>query len=329
VTLGEIVSEIAACVDIGGTKALLGLVTRQGEVLARQKIPIAPGGEPVELVQELAQRMRDLAARSEIEWGKLGGLGYSTAGMMDSDAGIIFASPNQGSWRDVPFTELLQQAFGLAARIEMDANAGALGEAWLGAGRGADPLVYLVIGTGIGAGILANGRMIHGWRGTAGEFGHTIIDPDGPPCNCGGYGCLESLASGPAIARRAVQAWDENRPGWIADHSLGRDVTAEMVFNAARRGDAVAKTIITGTVEYLSIGLTNLIHLLNPRTIVLGGGVGLGGADLLLIPLRQAVAQRVGSWVDIDGTTIALSQLGADAGLLGAAWLVWHYLDKE
>jgi glucokinase len=242
------------------------------------------------------------------------GVGYSTAGMIDIRSGIIFASPNQGQWQDVPFGALLKDAFNLPVWIEMDANAAAIGEGWKGHGAGIDYFVHLIIGTGVGCGILVHGEILHGWRGTAGEFGHTIIDPDGPLCNCGGRGCLESLVSGPAIAARAAQ---------IMGREGQDEFSAKTVFAAARQGDPQARQVVAETVDYLSIGITNLIHLLNPQVITIGGGVGVGGADLLMEPLRVVVKQRVGSWVDMEGTHILTAKLGEEAGLLGASRLVW------
>ena len=196
---------LAACIDIGGTKALIGFVNPEGNVLVQERFLVESGRDPAELVRDLADRIRALAQRSGISWHRIVGVGYSTAGMMDVRSGIIFSSPNQGQWKDVPFGALLKQAFNLPAWIEMDANAAAIGEGWKGHGAGVDYFVHLIIGTGVGSGILVHGEILRGWRGTAGEIGHTIIDPNGPLCNCGGRGCLESLVSGPAIAARALQ----------------------------------------------------------------------------------------------------------------------------
>jgi glucokinase len=143
-----------------------------------------------------------------------------------------------------------------------------------------------------------------------------IVDPNGPLCNCGGRGCLESLVSGPAIAARAAQVMSHS--GKPAD-----ELTTRFVFAAARQGDEQARQVVAETVNYLSIGITNLIHLLNPQVITIGGGVGVGGADLLMEPLRAAVKQRVGSWVDMQGTHILTAKLGEEAGFLGASRLVW------
>ncbi len=315
---------LAACIDIGGSKALIGLVDVQGKVWASERFPIAVGMPPAELVGLLAARVRGLASKHAVDWARIAGLGYSTAGMLDVESGVVFASPNQGDWRDVPFKSLLTEAFALPVWIEMDANAAALGEAWAGAGAGTQHFVYVVVGTGIGAGILVRGQILRGWRGTAGEFGHTTIDPNGPQCNCGGFGCLESLASGPAIAQRAAAALQRGSSSRLAQLAGDGPVTTELVFEAARQGDAVACAVVHATVSYLAVGLTNLVHLLNPQVLALGGGVAVGGADLLIEPLRQAVLLRCGSWVDREGLQITLSRLGDQAGLLGAASLVWQ-----
>ncbi len=307
---------LSACFDIGGTKALIGFVDSSGMVLARERFLVAPGRPPDELIRELADKTRALAQRSGFEWRQVVGVGYSTTGMIDIRSGTVFASPNQWQTQDVPLGDLLKQAFDLPVWIEMDANAAAIGESWMGYGAGVDFFINLIIGTGVGCGILVHDEVLHGYRGTAGEFGHMIVDPNGPLCNCGGHGCLESLVSGPAIAARAAQVMSHS--GKPTD-----ELSAKFVFEAARQGDAGARQVVSETVNYLSIGITNLIHLLNPQVITIGGGVGVGGADLLMEPLRAAVKQRVGSWVDMQGTHILTAKLGEEAGLLGASRLVW------
>ncbi len=313
---------LSACFDIGGTKALIGFVDSSGHVLARERFLVAPGRPPDELVRELADKTRALAQRSGFEWRQVVGVGYSTTGMIDIRSGTVFASPNQWQTQDVPLGDLLKQVFDLPVWIEMDANAAAIGESWMGHGAGVDFFINLIIGTGVGCGILVHDEVLHGYRGTAGEFGHMIVDPNGPLCNCGGHGCLESLVSGPAIAARAAQVM--SHPGKPAD-----ELSTKFVFAAARQGDAGARQVVDETVNYLSIGITNLIHLLNPQVITIGGGVGVGGADLLMEPLRAAVKQRVGSWVDMQGTHILTAKLGEEAGLLGASRLVWKGISKD
>jgi glucokinase len=314
----------AACCDIGGTKVLIGFVDQAGNVLARERYLLRAPREPAEVAAEVAARFRRLAGQAGLAWEAVIGVGCSVAAMLDAEKGVIFSAPNLGPWQGAPFAAILREATGLPVWLEMDAQAAALGEAWKGAGVGAEHLVYVVVGTGIGAGILVHGRVYRGWRGTAGEFGHTTVEPDGPPCNCGNFGCLEALAAGPAIARRAEGALRQGRPTAIRDMAADGTVDARMVFDAARHGDEVALEIVHKTADYLGIGLANLIALLNPEAIVLGGGIARGAADLLLEPIRKAVACRCGSWVDLQGMRIVVGALGDDAGLLGAARRAWE-----
>jgi len=315
----------AACCDIGGTKALLGLVDEEGNILARDRYLLGTCRDPRRLVGELASRFHGLVVRSGLAREAVVGVGCSAAVMADVEKGIVLAAPNMlGPHRNVPFRAMLEDATGWPALIEMDAYAGALGEAWKGIGAGVDYFVYVVVGTGIGTGILMCGQVYRGWHGTAGEFGHTTIDPSGPLCSCGRYGCLEALAAGPAIALRARQAIRQERRTVMQDRAAGWEVTPRIVFDAARQGDEVAQHIVNQTVKYLAIGLVNMIHLLNPEVIGLGGGVVIGGADLLLEPVRWEVARRCGSWVDLEGTRIVLATLGEDASLLGVARRIWE-----
>ena len=318
-----------ACCDIGGTKARLGLVDRQGNIHASDRYLLSTPLEPEQLVTELVSRFRGLARRRSIPWDALIGVGCSAAFMADVERGVVFSAPNIfGPRQDIPFTAIFEDAVGLPVYLEMDANAAALGEAWLGAGRGIDDFVYVVVGTGIGAGILVNGQVCHGWRGTAGEFGHITLVPEGPLCNCGRYGCLEALAAGPAIALRAQGALRQNRPTQMRALAEDGEVSTALVFEAARCGDTVARQIVDETVRFLGTGLTTLIHLLNPEVIALGGGVITGGRDLLLEPLRREVARRCGSWVDVEGMRVVVAMLDEDAGLLGVARQVWQ-LDEN
>ena len=217
----------------------------------------------------------------------------------------------------------------MPASLEMDALAATMGEGWLGAGQHVADFIYLVVGTGIGCGLLFDGRPVRGWAGTAGEIGHLTILPGGPPCNCGNYGCLEALAAGPAIARRAQAALLQGRKTSLAHLSAGRDITAEAVFAAARSGDAVALGIVDETAEYLGIALAGLANLLNPQVVALGSGVGQGGGEILLASVRRATLRHCPSWISRQGLDIRTARLGDDAGLLGAARVGWLGLAGE
>lgn len=319
------IARYAACCDIGGTKVLLGLVDEAGHILVRDRYLLGHYREPGQMVDELIARFHGLVAQLDLTWEAIAGVGCSAAVMADIENGIILSAPNMlGPLRNIRFRDLLERAAGRPALIEMDAYAAALGEAWKGVGVSVDYFVYVVVGTGIGAGILVEGRVFRGWHGTAGEFGHTTIFPDGPLCNCGRHGCLEALAAGPAIARRAQEAIQQSGKSAMQNLAGDGEITAKVVFEAARQGDRVAREVVQRTVEVLAIGLSNVIHLLNPRVIGLGGGVINGGADVLLEPLRQEVARRCGSWVDVEGTRIVMADLGEDASLLGVARLIFE-----
>jgi glucokinase len=314
----------AACFDIGGTKVLLGLVDQSGKVAARERYLLGSDRQPEGICTEVIGRLRHLANQNAVPWQDITGIGCSAAVQGDIEQGMVFSAPNIfGARFDIPLREILERIAGLPAFLEMDAYASALGESWLGVGAGIDYLVHIIIGTGIGAGILKNGTVFRGWRGTAGEFGHMTIVPDGPYCNCGRFGCLEALASGPAIALQAEGAVAQNRPTMITSLATPGSITAEHIFQASRQGDTVANEIISQTVRFLAIGISNLIHLLNPRVISLGGGIITNNLDLLLAPLRLEISHRCGYWVDLENTQILPGKLGDDSALLGVAHKVF------
>lgn len=318
-------TRFAACCDIGGTKVLLGVVDQEGQLLARERYLLGPERTPAVVCAEIITRLQNMTAKIGIPWQDVMGIGCSAAIQGDIENGVVFSAPNIFPQQfDIPLGSILQRTSGAPVVLEMDAYASALGEAWLGVGTGIDYFVHIIIGTGIGAGIIMKGEVFRGWRGTAGEFGHMTIVPDGPYCNCGRFGCLEALASGPAIAQRAEGAILQNRQSLIAQLARGGPITPQHVFQASRQGDSVAQDIIQQTIRFLGIGITNLIHLLNPRVISLGGGIFLNHIDLLLEPLRQEISQRCGYWVNLEGTRILPGKLGEESALFGVAFQVFR-----
>lgn len=315
------VTRYAACCDLGGTKLAVAIADREGRLLAQRKHTLGAQRAPEEVAATIAYQLRLAAQQAMIDWDAIVGVGCGIAAMIDAGREIVLSAPTIGGWCNTPFRSLLAAACDRPVWLEMDAHAAALGEAWRGAGRSVANFIYVVVGTGIGAGIVVDGRIVRGSRGTAGEFGHTVIAFGGPPCNCGGFGCLEALASGPAIARRARQALLRGAPTLLAAHE---QISAATVFAAARAGDDIAQAIVAETAVYLAIGCVNLLHLLNPELLALGGGVALGGGDLLLPLLRREVMHRCGAWIDRDRLRIEAAHLDEAAGLVGAARLVWQ-----
>lgn len=306
-----------ACCDIGGTKVYLGFVDPDGNVVAADRYLIGDARSPQQMVTRLMEQFHHLAGRRGIAWEQVRGVGCSITGPLDLNREIVVSSYNLGNWENVPLKAMLESAADRPACLEMDAYAAALGEAWAGAAKGTHSLLYLVVGTGVGAGIVVEGKPLRGWRGVAGEIGHVRIEPGGPPCSCGGSGCLEALASGPALARRAMQAVTEQPDSLLA----GGNLSPAGIFHAARNGDALALSLVRRQARHIGLALAGALTLLDLEAIVLGGGVLLGGIDLLLDLIRQTITENCPPWIDMSQTRLLPASRGEDAALLGVARL--------
>lgn len=306
----------AVGVDVGGTKILTGLVTDAGEVVRRHRIHTPQEG-PEAVADAIADSVSHvLAGLPRVE---VCGVGVGVPGPLNPETGVVYQPPNLRGWDTVPLGDLLSARIALPVRLENDADAAAIGEWWAGAGRGVSDLVYITVSTGVGGGIIVAGSLVRGVSGTAGEVGHMTIDPDGPRCHCGNTGCLEMLASGPAIARMAADAIRAGRSTTMLDLAGGDpdSVTAKTVADAARAGDPLAGEIYERAGTYLGIGIANLLNLLNPARIIIGGGVSKAGS-LLFDPARRTARQRAFERPARDAEIVPAG-LGDDAGAIGAA----------
>jgi glucokinase len=301
-------------IDIGGTKLAAGIVDTEGRILARGEVPTlaAEGLEPV--LGRIVGLGRDLLSRPEVADVSVHRVGVGCAGPVDLKAGIVFNPPNLPGWLRVPLIDHLQEALALPAVLENDANAAALGEFRYGAGKGARSIVYLTVSTGIGGGIILEGKIWHGLKDSAGEIGHMTVCPDGPLCGCGNRGCLEAMASGTSIARRAREAIAAGRQTGLSEIPA---LTSADVVRLALAGDVVAREVWDSAVTYLGIGVAAVITILAPERIVIGGGVTRAG-DFLFDSLREHVRQRV-KLVPVESVAILPAALGPDVGILGAA----------
>jgi glucokinase len=260
------------------------------------------------------------------------GIGIGAPGPLNQKTGVIFAPPNLPGWHNVPLGEIFHQHFQMPIFIENDANAAALGEYLFGAGRGSRDMVYMTISTGIGGGIIMDGRLIEGIVGTAGELGHMTIDWHGDRCNCGNIGCLEAISSGTAIARRANELAAAGRADellhFAQDHQHEIEIegslhiNARVVAHAAEEGIEVAQEIIARAAEGLGVGLVNIIHIFNPERIILGGSVTQIG-ERLLGPAMKIVSERA-LQAPREAASILPAELGADTGLVGAGALIYY-----
>ena len=304
-------------IDLGGTKISTALVSKEGRILERDSRLTAP----LEGRDAVIARMVDAARRvmRKAAPGQVAAIGVGAPGPMDAASGVLTAPPNLPGWVNVPLKELIEAKLGIKAYLENDANAAALGEFYYGAGKGVHNMVYITASTGIGGGLILDDRLYGGTNGSAGEIGHMTILPDGPLCGCGNRGHLEALASGTAIARTARELLARGVPTLIGD-LVGGDaqaVSAKVVAQAAEQGDLEAERIIRQAMEYLGIGVANLVNLFNPDLIVIGGGLTNMG-DKLFAPVRQAV-RRTAFPIAAESVRIVPAQLGGDVGVLGAA----------
>jgi glucokinase len=310
-------------VDLGGTKILTAVVGDDGGIVARERVRTPQGG-PDSVVAAVAGTVDAVLAAAGVSRRDVIGIGVGAPGPLNPDTGIVFEPPNLAGWRDVPFGALLAERLGIHAYLANDADAAALGEWRFGAGRGLDDLVYITVSTGIGGGIIIGGALLLGVSGTAGEIGHMTIDVNGPRCVCGNTGCLEVLAAGPAIARAAQEAVRGGTVSTLLTHAGGRieAITARIVAEAAAAGDALAAQVFNRAATYVGVGVANVLNLLNPAMVIIGGGVSNAGA-LLLDPVRTTARQRAFARPARDAR-IVLSSLGDDVGAIGAATVVFH-----
>jgi len=302
-------------VDLGATNARVGLVSADGNVVRRAALPAEPGQGPEATVGQICQVAVGLMHETGVRAGEVRGVGVGTAGSVDIEQGILRYWPNVPTWRNVPLQRLFSERLDLPCTIENDGNAAALAEHWVGVGRGLSSLVMLTLGTGIGGGIVLDGRLWRGWTGAAGEVGHMSIAPDGPPCSCGGRGCLQAYAGARAVVGRMRAALAAGEPSVLS--SSDEELTAELIHRAALAGDQAAERNIRLTGRCLGVGISNLMHLLNPQAVALSGGMTATG-DLLMEPLREEVRRRTLE-ASRRGVRLAFSAVPADAGIIGAA----------
>ncbi len=310
---------LAVGVDLGGTKIYSLVADSEGHVLGEDRRPTNAVLGVDSVVERIVASARAALHNANVELADVLGLGISTPGPCDPARGLISEAPNLG-WINVPLVELVRKKVGVPTLLENDAAAAAYGEMRFGAARGKQHVVYVTLGTGIGGGIIIDGRIYRGASGAAGEVGHLVLEPDGVLCGCGARGCLEALASGTAIERDAQKAIAEGRSAVMAEIAGDRGVTGEVVLEAAQRGDAAAEEIIQRAGRYLGLGLVGLLNTFNPEALILGGGlVGLG--DLYLGP-AFAAARECGFEQILNDVTMTTAELGGRSGALGAAALI-------
>jgi glucokinase len=310
-------------VDLGGTNIVAGAMSEDGaHHFAVRSIPTTSeqGADAVadRIVALVEGVILDAMAETDAHRRDFIGIGVGAPGPLDRERGVVIVAPNLG-WRDYPLLDRITERLGMSATLDNDANCATVGEWWQGAAKGGRNVVGMTIGTGIGGGLIVDGTLFHGSSDVAGEIGHTTIDLNGRHCKCGNYGCLEAYASGPAIATRAREVLMREETASLLPSLAGgqlEQITAQTVYDAAQRGDAVASEIVRDTARYLGAGVANLLNIFNADVVVIAGGVTQAG-DALFGPLQAEVKRRAFRPA-VEAARIVPGALPGTAGVVGA-----------
>ena len=297
---------------MGGTKIAAGVVTPEGEILKETRYPTPTTGR--RLLENITRAIGEVRDGYEV-----GGVCLAVAGLILAQKNTVVFSPNLRAVEGIPLKDELEPRIGLPLTIENDANAAAWGEFRFGAGSEVDHLVFVTLGTGIGGGVISNGVLLHGAQGAGGELGHVTIHATGPRCACGNRGCLEALASGTAIQRRAREVASERPASALGRLAVERKVLGEDVTRLAREGDEAALSVLEETGRWLGIGLAGFVNIFNPEVVALGGGAMQAG-ELILESAREEVQLRARP-PSRDLVEVMEATLGPESGVLGAAAL--------
>jgi len=311
--------DLVVGIDLGGTKISAGLVGESAQIMTRDYRETRPGEGEDAVIARMVEAARSVMRDASVTASQVVAVGVGSPGPLDIEAGIVLGAPNLEGWEYVPLKKRIESTLGIPTFLENDANAAALGEHRFGAGRGFAHMIYVTVSTGIGGGLILDGKLYHGVDGMAGEIGHTTILANGPLCGCGNRGCLEAVASGTAIARRARESVASGVPTTMTGMVEGdpRRITAKIVADAAQQGDPEARRILIEAMNYLGIGMANLVNLFNPQLIVIGGGVASIG-DELFDCVRRAIARHALP-APKRSVQVVPAELGSDVGVLGAA----------
>lgn len=312
-------------VDLGATNIVCILSSKDGKIITKSTRKTLGSKGKDKTISQIINSAKNVLKEGE----KLGvsaksilGMGVGGPGPINSDEGVIHIAPNIPGWINTSLVKELGNELDLPVFLENDANAAALGEWWMGAGKDVDNLVLLTLGTGIGGGIIIEGEVLHGIRHTAGEIGHMIIREGGLLCGCGNRGCFEAYASAKAVVKRTLTAINRGKKTVLTDTVKNKPekITCKLIYDTARKGDELCKKIVEETGKYLGIGIANIVNIINPQMVVLGGGMAKAG-NLLFDPVREYVEKHAFT-AAMEGVKIVPAQLGTNAGAIGAVAFV-------
>lgn len=308
-------------VDLGGTNIKAGLVDENASVKSKFSVPTGQGAEAV--VKNIIAAAERAIVEAGVDRKDVVGIGIGSPGPMSHRQGLVINPGNLPGMKNVPVRELVSKATGIRTTLENDANAAAWGEFWAGAGKGVQDLVMYTLGTGVGGGVITDGRLLRGYYENGGELGHVVIQPGGRRCSCGQLGCLEAYSSAYFLARRAEEFIAEGRASSLKTYvDRGEMLMAEHIVAASKQGDALAKQVWDEACHFLALACVNMQHAVNPQRIVMAGGL-IAAGDYLLEPIRKHFMDLTWKLLD-DYPEILFATLGNDAGYIGAAGCAWQ-----
>lgn len=306
-------------IDLGGTNIAVGIVTEDGNIVKKTSTPTRAERPFEEIFADMARCIHSLLKETAIAVEEIKSIGIGTPGCLDPKKGMLIFAGNFKHGTLVNYRELMKKHFDLPVYIGNDANAAALAEARVGAAKGAESAVMVTLGTGVGGGIVLDGKIYEGFLSSAGELGHIVIVHDGEQCTCGRKGCWEAYASVTALVRQTKEAMKKN-PDSIMNRVPMNEVNGRTSFDAAKQGDKAALAVVEQYQEYIADGLANIANILNPEVMVIGGGICKEG-DFLLKPVDEKLQKKVFGAGLLPKRKLAVAQLGNDAGIIGAALL--------
>ena len=305
-------------IDLGGTNIAVGVVNERHEIVSHTSVPTLAHRSPEAVIADMGRAVQAALDQAGVTAANCASIGVGSPGTCDSDRGVVVRAYNLG-WYEVPVCQMLTERFGIPARLSNDANCAALAEYVAGAGAGCRNMVLITLGTGVGGGIIIDGKIYAGMRSAGAELGHTVLVLDGEPCTCGRRGCWEAYASATALIRQTGQAALAHPESLLASIPA-QDINGRTAFDAAEQGDAAARAVVARYCEYVAAGLTDLVNALAPERILLGGGISRQG-ESLLGPVREYVAAHCFGQRQGAIPVIAEAKLGNEAGIIGAAAL--------
>jgi len=307
-------------IDLGGTAIKTALVSTKKEIIAQESRP-TEAEKGLSVVLDNMQGAFNALAQNDVE---IVAAGIGAPGPLNYKTGVVFSPPNLPGWKNVPLADQMKKRLGIPCFIDNDANLATYGEFWMGAGQDTDTLCALTLGTGVGGGIIVNGKLHRGIDGTAGEIGHLKVTDDGRTCGCGAQGCLEAYASVTGMVATAQEALESGKETTLRNAIQGdtSKLNGKLIAELANQGDSLCNSILDDTANWLGIGISSLINLFNPEKIVLCGGM-IAAGERLIAPIREKAFSQSFK-VPADRCEIVTAQLGNDAGVLGAAGAAWE-----